>query len=134
MTELWRLTATEIVARLRKRELSPLELIDVALARIETADKPVNALPTLCVERARAAAKNLDARNSDDPGWLAGLPVIIKDTTDVAGVRTTYGSPIYANHVPEASDVTVQMIEARGGIVLGKSNIPEFAAGSNTFN
>src|SRR5262249_60830360 len=83
--------------------------------------------------RARDAAKPLPA-NSDDPGWLAGLPVIIKDTADVAGVRTTYGSPIYANHVPKASSAQVEMIEARGGLVLAKPNTPEFAAGANTFN
>ena len=133
MTELWRLSATEMVRRLRQRELSPLEAIDALMARIEAVDGPVNALPTRCPDRARAAAKKLPA-SSDDPGWLAGLPVIIKDTANVAGVRTTYGSPIYANHVPEKSDVTVEMIEARGGLVLAKSNTPEFAAGANTFN
>jgi amidase len=134
MTELWRLSATEAVARLRKRELRPLDLIDAALARIAAVDKPVNALPILCPERARAAAKRLEGQTSDDPGWLAGLPIAIKDTADVAGVRTTYGSPIYADHVPERSDVTVEMLESRGAIVLAKSNTPEFAAGANTFN
>src|SRR4051812_11646399 len=121
MTELWRLSATDMVRRLRQRELSPREAIDALMARIEAGDGPVNALPTRCPDRARAAAKKLPV-SSDDPGWLAGLPVIIKDTANVAGVRTTYGSPIYANHVPEISDVTVEMIEARGGLVLAKSN------------
>jgi len=134
MTELWRLSATEVVGRLRKRELKPLDLIEVALARIAAVDKPVNALPTRCAERARDAAKRLDAAGSDDPGWLAGLPVAIKDTANVAGVRTTYGSPIYADHVPARSDVTVEVLEARGAVVLAKSNTPEFAAGANTFN
>ena len=96
MTELWQLSATEVVARLRKRDVSPLELIDAALARIAAVDKPVNALPTVCAERARAHANRLDGLTSDDPGWLAGLPIAIKDTADVAGVRSTYGSPIYA--------------------------------------
>src|SRR5260221_5992645 len=100
MTELWRLSAREVGARLRKRELKPSELIDVALARIAAVGAPVNALPTLCAERARATAQRLPTAASDDPGWLAGLPIAIKDTADVAGVRTTYGSPIYAAHVP----------------------------------
>jgi amidase len=134
MTELWRLSAREAVARLRRRELSPRELIEAALARIAAVDPPVNALPTLCAERARAAAERLPVANADDPGWLAGLPIAIKDTADVAGVRTTYGSPIYADHVPRRSSATVAMLEARGALVLAKSNTPEFAAGANTFN
>jgi len=134
MTELWRLSATEIVAQLRRRAVRPLDLIDAALARIEAVGGSVNALPTVCAERARAAAKQLDGKTSDDPGWLAGLPIAIKDITDVAGVRTTYGSPIYADHVPTRSDIQVETLEARGAIVLAKSNTPEFAAGSNTFN
>ena len=68
------------------------------------------------------------------PGWLAGLPIAVKDLNDVAGVRTTYGSPIYADHVPARSDIMVERLEERGGIVLGKSNTPEFGAGANTFN
>jgi amidase len=133
------MSATEIVAQLRRRALRPLDLIDAALARIEAVDKQVNALPTLCVERARAAAQRLDGKTledkaGDDPGWLAGLPIAIKDTADVAGVRTTYGSPIYADHVPTRSDIQVETLEARGAIVLAKSNTPEFAAGANTFN
>ncbi|MBI3512466.1 MAG: amidase [Proteobacteria bacterium] len=134
MTELWRLSAREAVARLRRREVSPVELIDAALARIAAVGAPVNALPTLCAERARAAALRLPAGSADDPGWLAGLPIAIKDTADVAGVRTTYGSPIYADHVPTTSSATVDMLEARGALVLAKSNTPEFAAGANTFN
>jgi amidase len=134
MTELWRLSACEAVARLKRRELSPGELIEAALARIEAVGRPVNALPTMCAERARAAAARLETADADDPGWLAGLPLAIKDTADVAGVRTTYGSPIYADHVPTRSSATVAMLEARGALVLAKSNTPEFAAGANTFN
>ena len=69
-----------------------------------------------------------------EPGWLAGLPVVIKDITEVAGVRTTYGSPIYRDHIPTASHPIVERIERKGGIVIGKSNTPEFAAGGSTFN
>lgn len=134
MSELWRLSATEAVRQLRNRAIQPSELIDAALQRIAAVDPAINALPTLCVERARDAAARLPSDAPESPGWLAGLPIVIKDTADVAGVRTTYGSPLFANHVPTRSDVTVETLEARGGIVLGKSNIPEFAAGSNTFN
>src|SRR5207253_1517075 len=67
-------------------------------------------------------------------GWLAGLPVSIKDLTDVAGVRTTYGSPLFANHVPTKSHPLVECIERKGGIVVAKSNTPEFGAGGSTFN
>ena len=74
------------------------------------------------------------AEQADHPGWLAGLPVTIKDLTDVAGVRTTYGSPIFRDHVPTVSHPLVQRIERLGGIVIGKSNTPEFGAGGSTFN
>ncbi len=138
MTELWKLTAVEAVALLKKREVSPLELIDAAETRIAAVEPAVNALPTLCFDRARAHAKRLMAgqgREAEgEAGWLAGLPVSIKDLTDVAGVRTTYGSPIFANHVPTRSNPLVERIERKGGIVIGKSNTPEFGAGGSTFN
>ncbi len=130
------LPAREAVRLLSEGELSPFELIDAALARIEAVDWQVNAVPTLCPERARAAAARLVAAEppEDRRGWLAGLPVLVKDLTDVAGVRTTYGSPIFRDHLPDRSDLLVTRIEARGGIVLGKTNTPEFGAGANTFN
>jgi amidase len=137
-TALFQLTATEAVARLRTGEISPLELIDAAEARIRAVEPDINALPTLCLDRARAHAKRLmagrDCGARDEPGWLAGLPVAIKDLADVAGVRTTYGSPIFADHVPDTSHPLVQRIERKGGIVIGKSNTPEFGAGGSTFN
>jgi len=136
--DLIRLTATEAVQRLRRREVSPLELIDAAERRIAEVEPAVNALPTLCLDRARDHARRImageGAAASDQPGWLAGLPVTIKDLTDVAGVRTTYGSPIFRDHVPTASHPLVERIEARGGVVIGKSNTPEFGAGGSTFN
>ena len=132
------LTATEAVARLRRGEISPLELIDAAAARIAAVEPAVNALPTLCLDRARDHAKRLMAGQERDAeneaGWLAGLPVSIKDLTDVAGVRTTYGSPIFRDHVPTASHPLVKRIERKGGIVVAKSNTPEFGAGGSTFN
>ncbi len=132
------LTATEAATRLRRREVSPLELIDAAAARIAAVEPAVNALPTLCLDRARDHAKQLMAGHrreaEHEPGWLGGLPVSIKDLNDVAGVRTTYGSPIFKDHVPVASHPLVQRIERKGGIVIAKSNTPEFGAGGSTFN
>jgi amidase len=138
MHELTRLTATEATQRLRKREISPLELIDAAEARIAEVEPAVNALPTLCFDRARDQARRLMADRSPEaaaePGWLGGLPVSIKDLNDVAGVRTTYGSPIFRDHVPRHSHPLVERIERKGGIVVAKSNTPEFGAGGSTFN
>ena len=136
MNELVRLSAREAVERLKKGEVSPLEMIDAAVERIGEVDGVLNALPTLCVERARQHAKELMSRPKDEapPGYLYGLPVAIKDLYEVAGVRSTFGSPIYANNVPERSDYLVETIEGKGGVVLAKSNTPEFGAGGNTFN
>src|SRR6478672_9644823 len=136
--ELCRLTATEAVARLKRAEITPLDLIDAAARRIAEVEPEINALPTLCIDRARDHAKRLTAGQGreaeNEPGWLAGLPVSIKDLTDVAGVRTTYGSPIFRDHVPARSHPVVERIERKGGIVIAKSNTPEFGAGGSTFN
>ncbi|MFY0613257.1 MAG: amidase [Hyphomicrobiaceae bacterium] len=136
--ELIRMTATEAVGHLRSGELSPLDLIDAAEQRIAAVEPQLNALPTTCFDRARDHAKRLMAERgksgSMQPGWLGGLPLAIKDVTDVAGVRTTYGSPVFKDHVPETSNPVVERIERQGGIVVAKSNTPEFAAGGSTFN
>src|SRR5204863_3066665 len=139
INELWRMSAVEAVARLRKRELSPLELVEASAQRIAEVEPAVNALPTQCLDRAREHARRImqggaDAEAADEAGWLAGLPVSIKDLTDVAGIRTTYGSPLFADHVPAKSNPLVERIERKGGIVMGKSNTPEFGAGGSTFN
>jgi amidase len=135
LNELIRLSAREAVRLLAARQVSPLELIDAALERIAEVEPAVNALPTLCAERARENARGLtDQVDGDRRGRLHGLPVAIKDLMDVAGVRTTRGSPIHANRVPNTSHPLVERIESRGGIVLAKSNTPEFGAGGNTFN
>ena len=136
-SELWRLSATDAVGRLHRGEVSPLELVEAAAARIEATDRHINALPTLCLERARDRARRMTDRPRPPAGeapWLGGLPVAIKDLEDVAGVRTTYGSPLFAEHVPTRSDLMVERLEARGAIVIGKSNTPEFGAGASTFN
>src|SRR5215218_3740316 len=137
--ELWRMSAVEAVTRLRNGEISPLELVEASARRIAEVEPAVNALPTLCLDRARDHARRImqggaACEAAGEAGWLAGLPVSIKDLTDVAGVRTTYGSPLFADHVPARSRPLVERIERKGGIVMGKSNTPEFGAGGSTFN
>src|SRR5471032_2807902 len=139
MSELWKMTAVEAVARLKRKEITPLELVEVSVRRMAEVEPAVNAMPTLCLERARDHARRIMAGGaaceaSGEAGWLAGLPVSIKDLNDVAGVRTTYGSPIFTDHVPTRSHPLIERIERKGGIVMGKSNTPEFGAGGSTFN
>jgi amidase len=123
------LSARGAVAALRAGDVSPRELVEASLRRIEAVDGQLNALPTVCAERALERASGIDGQSA-----LAGLPIAVKDLNDVAGVRTTYGSPIYADHVPERSDIMVERLEDRGAVVVAKSNTPEFGAGANTFN
>jgi len=133
-SDLHRADACAVVELLRRGEVSPRDLLAVLERRIAATDPLVNALPTLCFDRAYAHADRLLALPPAERGLLAGLPVVIKDLTDVASVRTTYGSPIFKDHVPARSDILVEIIESRGGIVYAKSNTPEFGAGANTFN
>ncbi len=126
--------ATDIVVRLRKEEITPLDLLDALEARIAAVDSKVNALPILCFERARDHARRLMQKPAAERGLLAGMPVPIKDLTNVAGVRSTSGSRIFADHVPDVSDVTADRLEVEGAIIYAKSNVPEFGAGANTFN
>jgi amidase len=127
-------SAVEVVEGLRRGDVSPLECLDALEVRISEVDGRINALPTLCFERARAHARALMQKPVAERGVLAGLPVPIKDLTDVEGVRSTHGSPIFANAVPEKSDLLVTRLEAEGGVIYAKSNTPEFGAGANTFN
>ena len=131
---LYRLTATDAVDQLRRGKLTPFDLIDAAETRWRQVNGAVNALVTPCFERARDHARRLMALPIEKRGMLAGLPIGVKDLNDVAGLRTTYGSPIFADNVPAVSDVMVQNLEAHGGIVVGMTNTPEFGAGANTFN
>jgi amidase len=128
------LTACEVVDLLDRGDITPLDCLDALEARTAAVDGTVNALPILCFERAREQARQLMERPLNERGRLAGLPVPIKDLTEVAGVRTTYGSPIFADFVPETSDILVKTLELEGGLIYAKSNTPEFGAGGNTFN
>jgi amidase len=133
MGELWQLSATEAVAKLRAAEVSPLEMVEAAAARISAVEPYVNALPIRFLDDARARAKAFRPQPTEHPGWLAGLPIAIKDYNDVEGQLTTYGSPIFAEHRALADDRTVATLRANGAIPLAKTNVPEFA-GSHTFN
>jgi amidase len=134
--DLWRYSAREIVGLLRRKEVSPLELVDAAARRIEAVEPRVNALPILCLDRARDHARRLmtDSSTAHAPNYLFGLPIVVKDLTAVAGVRWTEGSRAFANRIADTSDILVQALEANGAIVIAKSNTPEFGAGGNTTN
>jgi amidase len=132
--QLVRATACEVLDQLNAGEVTPLELLDALEARIAEVDGHVNALPTLCFDRARSHAKTLMEKPVRQRGLLAGLPVPIKDLTNVAGVLTTQGSPIYKDTIPPRSDILVEHLERNGGVIYAKSNTPEFGAGANTFN
>jgi amidase len=127
------LSAREAVRRLRRREVSPLDLVEAAAARIEEVEPKINALPIRFLDAARDEARHFAHEMREHDGWLAGLPIAVKDYNDVAGQLTTYGSPIYASHRAASDDRTVATLRRNGAIPLAKSNVPEFA-GSHTFN
>ena len=127
-------TACAIVGKLKTGDVTPLDLLDALEQRIAEVDGQVNALPTLCFDRARAHARTLMDRPITERGLLAGMPIPIKDLTAVKGVLTTQGSPIYKDNIPARSDILVERLEDNGAVIYGKSNTPEFGAGANTFN
>jgi amidase len=133
---LHRLSARALRDAVAARELSATEVVSAHLERIEQVNPRVNAIVTIVPERALADAAALDAAAADgrSAGLLQGLPVAVKDLVDTAGIRTTYGSPIYAHHVPVQDALIVERLRAAGAIVVGKTNTPEFGAGSHTFN
>jgi amidase len=129
-------SARELRDLVAGRELSAVELLEAHLARIEEVNPRVNAIVTLVPERALAEAAELDGRaaRGEPLGLLHGLPIAIKDLMDTKGIRTTYGSPIHADHVPDRDALIVTRLRAAGAVVIGKTNTPEFGAGSHTFN
>ncbi len=127
--------ARELVRRITACELSPVELLEECLARIRAYNGRLNAVVTLsrtALEQAREIERRLE--RGEEAGPLAGLPVGIKDVTPVAGLRHTYGSALYADHVAEHDALVVQRLRDAGAVILGKTNTPEFATGGNTFN
>jgi amidase len=128
--------ATELAALVRTREVSARELVDAHLDRIERLNPSLNAIVTLDPDGARAAADAADARLAagEPVGPLHGLPVAHKDTHATGGMRTTWGSPLHAETVPARDELVVARLREAGAIRMGKTNVPEFAAGSHTFN
>ena len=135
-SELCEMTAVELAARLARKQVSAREVMTAHLAQIERVNPKVNAIVTLVAERAMAGAAKADEAivRRDPIGVLHGLPVAHKDLVDTAGIRTTAGSPFYRDHVPTHDALIVTRIRAAGAITVGKTNTPEFGAGSQTFN
>jgi Asp-tRNA(Asn)/Glu-tRNA(Gln) amidotransferase A subunit family amidase len=129
-------SATELAKQIRRGKLSPVELVDALLARIERVNPSVNAYCTITAEQARAQAKVAEAalRSGDELGLLHGVPYSLKDLTPTKGIRTTMGSKIFEHNVPEADGLLVQRMRAAGAILLGKTNTPEFGCKPLTDN
>ena len=136
MDELCEHDAVTLAGLLRQREISAREVTAAHISRVEAVDGVVNALVTRTFEQAldRAATADHELASGAEPGLLHGLPVAHKDLNDTAGVRTTYGSPLFAAHVPDQDALVVSRMTAAGAISLGKTNTPEFGAGSHTVN
>ncbi|MEQ9575632.1 MAG: amidase [Rhodospirillales bacterium] len=118
------------------KKLSPVELVESCLKRIAAVNGTVNAFVALDEERALAQAREIEAEIAQgrDPGPLAGLPVGIKDLVNVKGLRSTYGSLLFKDPVPDADDGQITRLRDAGAIILGKTNTPEFGSGANTTN
>jgi amidase len=130
------LPAGQLVRHIHARELSALEVMDAHLAQTERVNPAVNAIVTYLPELGRSGAQAVDAAlaRGDDPGPLAGLPVAHKDLAVTRGIRTTFGSPIYRDFVPDVNAIIVERLKRAGAVTFGKTNTPEFGAGSQTFN
>ena len=130
------LSAVEMRRRIGNKTLSPVELLEACIARIEAINPAVNAITATCFERARDEARRAEqaVMRGERLGPLHGLPTGIKDLDDTADLLTTYGSPLYRNHVPAADGAMVARVRAAGAIVVAKTNTPEFGAGANTRN
>jgi amidase len=128
--------ASELLRLYKTRKVSPLEVMQAVFARIDAVNPALNAYVTLARESALAAARKATAALKKTAALppLHGIPVSIKDLTPTKGLRTTWGSKIFAEHVPEEDAITVERLKQAGAIVVGKTNTPEFGAGGNTFN
>jgi amidase len=135
-SELCYMSATELAARIRRKQVSAREVMAAHLAQIDRINPKVNAIVTLVADRAMAAADRADQLTAKGGalGPLHGLPVAHKDLFDTAGIRTTRGSRFYSETVPVRDALIVERIHAAGAVTVGKTNTPEFGAGSQTFN
>ncbi len=134
--ELYFRTATDLAQAIRAKELSAQEVMEAHLAQIERVNPTVNAIVTLDPDRARAGAKAADAAiaRGDQLGPLHGLPIAHKDLVETKGIRTTKGSPLFKDFVPDFNALLIDRLQGAGAITIGKTNTPEFGAGSQTFN
>ncbi len=130
------LSATELARRIRARELSAQEVMAAHLAQIERVNPQVNAIVTLLPDEAMAQSRAADEAlaRGEDVGPLHGLPIAHKDLVLTKGIRTTFGSPIFADFVPDRDALIIERLKRAGAITIGKTNAPEFGAGSQTFN
>ena len=135
-TALCFLTAVELAQKIRSGELSAVETMEAHLAQIEKVNPQVNAIVTLLPEMALEAARKADEKlaRGEEVGPLHGLPVAHKDLVQTKGIRTTFGSLVYEDFIPEEDALLVERLREAGAILLGKTNTPEFGAGSQTFN
>ena len=129
-------TATELAGAIRRRELSAREVMEAHLTQIERVNPKVNAIVTLLPERALADAAAADEQTvrGAELGALHGLPIAHKDLVATKGIRTTFGSPIFSDFVPDEDALLVERLKGAGALTIGKTNTPEFGAGSQTFN
>lgn len=137
MNDICFMTARELAARIAERQLSAREVMEAHLDQIARVDPLVNAIPTrIPREEALRLADEADAhvQRGEALGVLHGLPIAHKDLEETEGIRTTFGSPIFADHIPERDTLLVQRLKAAGALTIGKTNVPEFGAGSHTFN
>ncbi|MCY4540042.1 MAG: amidase [Chloroflexi bacterium] len=136
MSELLWMTAVELASLIRRGELSAVEVLTAHLKQIEAVNPALNAIVTYLPEMALDLARQADERQArgEETGPLHGLPIAHKDLAQTQGIRTTSGSPLYADLVPDADDLHIARLKRAGCITLGKTNVPEFGAGSHTFN
>src|SRR6516164_3427704 len=134
--ELLALSSVEMRRRIGTKEVSPVELVEASIARIEALNPAVNAIAATDFAHARKLAISAEsaARKGEQLGPLHGLPTGIKDLHETAGLLTTYGSPLYRSHVPAHDAAMVALVRKAGAIILCKTNVPEFGAGANTRN
>ena len=133
MAELWEVGARDLSRLIAAREVSPVDVMRATLNRIDTVNGTVNAIVSLRDREALMGEARL-AEAMPPEGWLHGIPMAIKDLVAVKGVRSTNGSPLYADHVPEVDDGVARRVKAAGAIVIGKTNVPQFGLGSHSTN
>jgi aspartyl-tRNA(Asn)/glutamyl-tRNA(Gln) amidotransferase subunit A len=136
VAEFVRLSAKQLLEGYRERRFSPVEVVDALAGRIEELDPGLGAFTTLCLERASDEARAVEQQyaRGEPAGRLAGVPFGVKDLFDSEGVRTTYGSPMFADHVPTADAEAVRRARAAGAILIGKTQTHEFAWGITSVN